>query len=244
MAAMAQMAEISNMQAALAEKVQASMQRINSMMNEPPTVPTARVVLDGEEIDEAEAWRRKIALLSTPCSCTINSASTRVETSKHSPLAVSPASSSCASFLLPSAPRASDAEGVQTGMVHTASSLGLPAPSSFETSSSLEKRATVQDSSCCAPTYLETRSAMPLDLDSMRDGEAAPEFRSALREADLDDVVGSSAQSKGLFSRLVCCWGLSAQHQYSRVEVQRAVQQGDSYHSEDIHEKYEEITRL
>ncbi|KAL1503650.1 hypothetical protein AB1Y20_012123 [Prymnesium parvum] len=62
MAAMAQMAEISNMQAALAQRVQASMQRIHSIMEEPqPATPSAA------HHDEAEEWRRKIALLSAPC---------------------------------------------------------------------------------------------------------------------------------------------------------------------------------
>ena len=70
MAAMAQMAEISNMQAALAQRVQASMNRINSIMEEQPVAASAAaasgVSLDDHDVDEAEAWRRKIAMLSVP----------------------------------------------------------------------------------------------------------------------------------------------------------------------------------
>jgi len=66
MAAMAQMAEISNMQAALAHKVQASMNRIDSMMEDSaPSATSTAPPLDGAT-DDADAWRRKIALLSAP----------------------------------------------------------------------------------------------------------------------------------------------------------------------------------
>ena len=60
---MAQMAEISNMQAALAHRVQASMARIDSMMHDPAPAASSSMAVDE---GDADAWREKIFLLSAP----------------------------------------------------------------------------------------------------------------------------------------------------------------------------------
>jgi hypothetical protein len=70
MAAMAQMAEVSQMQVALAENVQSRMQKIESLLTNESSSPADSKGAEGDA--EVEYWKRKVAELSAPLSSSAN----------------------------------------------------------------------------------------------------------------------------------------------------------------------------
>lgn len=223
---MAQMAEIGNMQAALAQRVQASMNRINAMLEEDGERPHGEesdaTPLDSGDCGDPETWRRKIALLSTPIDANKDGMQSR-EDNIGAVAAVTEQDSSqqpeIAPFLLvpshSSANRPGNEPEPDAPVEAGKSSLTLREADRFEVGSSV----TIEEDPDVAVWRKRIQElsgpAIPQD-----DANSLQKLEPLEAHAN-QDTEGSIHKSAGT-SWLLCCWCWSSKHHYSRVVLRPA----------------------